>query len=121
MAQLGYVWVAGRTSSISTSWGRLIGSGGIIFSHLLFGMISIYKKNAPNNAGEFIGFFPFSTVLSVVCFKFAVIWPLITGFSCKSPCESKKEESYEKSSAKIKHKDNILDSNPFSRIKSSFS
>ena len=103
----------------------MTGSGGIIFSHLLFGIISIYKKNAPNNAGEFIGFFPFSTVLSVVwpvvCFKFSVIWPLITGFSCKSPCESKKEESYEKSSAKIKHKDNILDSNPFSGIKSSFS
>ena len=80
--------MVGRTLSISTSWGRLTGSGGIIFSHLLFGIIFIYKKNAPNNAGEFMGFFPFSTVLSVIwpviCFKFTVNWPLITGFFCKS-------------------------------------
>ena len=123
---MGQLLVVGRKSSPSTSWGRLISSGGIIFPHLLFSIISIYKKNAPNNPGAFMGFFLFSTVFSVIwpviCFKFTVNWPLITGFSRKSPSESQKRKILWKIKIlpRLNTKTtNIPESNPSTRISSS--
>ena len=82
--------MVGRKLSPSTAWGTLIGSGGIICSHPLLGIIFIYKKNAPNNPGAFMGFFPvfYGSFGRLACRLFQI--------SCKSPSESQKEKPYEK-------------------------